>query len=364
MIPVLDLHAQDRPALRAIRKAVRETIDRNEFVQSEATSRFERAFSKWLGVKEVVGVNSGTAALFLAMKAMGVGAGDEVITTPFTFIATLEAVLQTGAKPVLADIDPDTFCISPAAVERAIGPHTKIILPVHLYGQPADMDRLGALARQSGARILEDAAQSAGAAWGGRKAGTLGWAAAFSFYPSKNLGAYGDAGAVATNDLDLASRLRKLRNHGRSDKYLHDIEGYNERLDGIQAAVLTAKLPYLDRWVRQRRALAARYESALAGANIAMPKVQPKAAHAYHLLVIRAANRDQIQAKLRKSGIETAVHYPLPLHLQPCFAHLGYRPGDFPESERAAREVLALPLYPGMSKTQQTRVIRTLRKIT
>lgn len=364
MIPVLDLNAQDRPARKAIWKAIKEVIERNEFVQAPIVGKFEQAFAKWLGKKEVVGVNSGTAALFLALKAMGVGQGDEVITTPFTFIATLEAVIYSGAKPVLVDIEPDTFCISPSGIERVISSKTKVILPVHLYGHPANMDKIMAIARQAGAQVLEDAAQAHGASWKGQKVGTFGVASAFSFYPGKNLGAYGDGGAVVTDDLELANRLRLLRNHGRHTKYVHEVEGYNERLDGLQAGILLAKLPHLDKWVRQRQALAARYDKALKDkAAIVFPKVRPQAGHAYHLYVIRTKDREKIQARLSEAGVATAVHYPVPLHLQPCFAYLGYKNGNFPESERAAREVLSLPLYPGLTAQQQNQVIKELHKI-
>lgn len=364
MIPVLDLNTQDRPARKAIWKAVKYVIEHNEFVQSPIVGKFEQAFAKWLGKKEVVGVNSGTAALFLALKAMGVGPGDEVITTPFTFIATLEAVIYSGAKPVLVDIEPETFCISPSAIEQAITSRTKIILPVHLYGHPANMDQISSIARRSGARVLEDAAQAHGAVWNGHKVGTFGAASAFSFYPGKNLGAYGDGGAVVTDDLELANRLRLLRNHGRHTKYVHEIEGYNERLDGIQAGILLAKLPHLDRWVRQRQALAVRYGKALKGKpGIVVPTVQTQAKHAFHLYVIRAKAREKIQARLAEAQIATAVHYPVPLHLQPCFSYLRYKNGSFPESERAAREVLSLPLYPGLTVQQQNRVIKELLKI-
>ncbi|OGH56355.1 MAG: hypothetical protein A3G34_13335 [Candidatus Lindowbacteria bacterium RIFCSPLOWO2_12_FULL_62_27] len=362
-IPVLDLKKQDRPARPAILRAIRRVLDRQEYVQSAATERFERAFGRWLGVREVVGVNSGTAALYLALKAMGVGQGDEVITTPFSFTATLEAIVHAGARPVLVDIDPATFCISPAGVDRALTRRTKVILPVHLYGHPADMDRLGAMARKGKVQILEDAAQAHGATWNGRKAGTFGRAAAFSFYPSKNLGAYGDAGAVVTDDPDLAERLRKLRNHGRTARYAHDLVGYNERLDGVQAAVLLAKLPFLNRWVRQRRSQAHRYDLALKNLRMILPKVHTKARHAYHLYVIRVRNRDSVAAALRSHGIDSAVHYPVPLHLQPCFKKLGYRRGDFPESELAAQSVLSLPLYPGLPKSHQARVVQVLSKL-
>ncbi|MBI4179924.1 DegT/DnrJ/EryC1/StrS family aminotransferase [bacterium] len=368
MIPVMDLNAQDRPAKKAILRGIRGVIDRNEFVQAPIGQKFEAAFGKWLGQDHVVGVNSGTAALFLALKAMGVGPGDEVITTPFTFIATLESILYAGAKPVLADIESDTFCISPAAVERAVTARTKVILPVHLYGHPADLTRLDAVARKAGAKILEDTAQAHGATWNGRKVGTYGAASAFSFYPGKNLGAYGDAGAVATASPEIAERVRLYRNHGRHSKYQHEVEGYNERLDGIQAAVLLAKLPYLDRWVKARRSQALRYNKALGIASvrskgIEVPPVRPEAGHAYHLYVIRAKEREKVAGQLKAVGVSTAVHYPIPLHLQPCYKHLGHHAGDFPESERAAKEVLSLPLYPGMTKSQQDRVIRAVKNL-
>ncbi len=366
-IPVLDLNAQDRPARKAIFKAVREAILQNAFVLAPVVGQFEQAFAKWVGRKESVGVNSGTAALFLALKAMGVGPGDEVITTPFTFIATLEAVTDTGAKPVLVDIDPGTFCISPAAIQRAITPRTRVILPVHLYGHPADMDQVSALAQKSGAKILEDAAQAHGASWGGKKVGTFGVAAAFSFYPGKNLGAYGDAGAVVTDDLEMVNRLKLLRNHGRHTKYVHEIEGFNERMDGIQAAVLLAKLPFLDRWVRQRQSLAEKYSRAfrcdeLNKAGVTAPFVHPKAKHAFHLYVLRVKERERFQTRLKELGVDSAVHYPLPLHLQPCFSRLAFKKGDFQESEQAAEEVLSIPLYPGMTKTQHEKVIRAVFK--
>lgn len=363
MIQVLDLNAQDRPAKKAIWKAIRYAVDHNEFVQSPVIGRFEQAFSKWVGRKEVIGVNSGTAALFIALKAMGIGKGDEVITTPFTFIATVEAIVYVGAKPVLVDIEPDSFCISPAAVERVITSRTKAILPVHLYGHPADMDRFMEISRKTGAKILEDAAQAHGAMWDGKKVGTFGHAAAFSFYPGKNLGAYGDAGAVVTDDPDIAHKVRLLRNHGRLAKYVHDMEGYNERLDGIQASILLAKLDFLDRWVKERQKLAARYDKFLSKARIAVPPVKPKAKHAYHLYVIRVKEREKVQAQLKEAGIGTAVHYPVPLHLQPCYSYLGYKQGDFPEAERAAKEVLSLPLYPGLTKPEQDKVIKEVSKI-
>lgn len=367
-IPVMDLSAQDKPARKAIVKAILGVIERNEFIQPPILGAFEQAFGKWLGRKEVVGVNSGTAALFLALKAMGVGPGDEVITTPFTFIATMESIIYAGAKPVLADIEPGTFCIAPAAIRKAITAKTKVVIPVHLYGHPADMDEIMKISSDTGVKILEDSAQAHGATWRGRKVGTFGHAAAFSFFPGKNLGAYGDAGGVVTDDPELAGRVRLLRNHGRHTKYLHEVEGYNERLDGMQAAVLLAKLPHLDRWIKQRQGMAKTYDrslKSLSGAKFGMvtPPVRSEARHAYHLYVLRVKERERMQKLLGETGVSTAVHYPMPLHLQPCFAYLGYKKGDFPESERAAQEVLSIPLFPGMTNPQQKRVINALFNI-
>lgn len=367
-IPGMDLDAQDQPAKKAIQKAVLDVIKKKDFIHSKVAVEFEVAFAKWVGRKEVVGCNSGTAALFLALEAMGIGPGDEVITTPFTFIATTEAIIYAGAKPVLVDIDPRTFCIDPKAVERAITSKTKAILPVHLYGHPADMDALGTLAQKAGLKILEDAAQSHGAVWSGRKVGSFGDAAAFSFFPGKNLGAYGDAGGVATDDPNIVKKLKMLRNHGSHVKYVHEVEGYNERLDGIQAAVLFAKLPFLDGWIKQRQAIAARYDKKLNIASvrrqgITTPFVHPNAKHAYHLYVIRAKDRPRIQKILTENGIATAIHYPTPLHLQPCYSYLGYKKGDFPEAELASQEVLSLPLFPGMKSVQIEKVIRTILNI-
>ena len=367
-IPVMDLTAQDRPAGKAILKAIQQVIKQKAFINPPILGQFEQAFAKWVGRKEFVGVNSGTAALFLALKAMGIGPGDEVITTPFTFIATLESIIYAGAKPVMADIDPDTFCLSPVAVRKALTSRTRAIIPVHLYGHPCDMDEFMAISREANVKILEDVAQAHGATWRGRKVGVFGHAAAFSFYPGKNLGAYGDAGGVATDDPGIAERLRILRNHGHHQKYIHDVEGYNERLDGMQAAVLLAKLPHLDLWIKQRQAIAKDYNRALKSLSdqkigIRIPPVRPETTHAYHLYVLRIKDRERISKSLTEAGISTAVHYPIPLHLQPCFAYLGYRRGDFPESERAAQEVLSIPLYPGMTKSQEKRVINTIINI-
>jgi dTDP-4-amino-4,6-dideoxygalactose transaminase len=286
-----------------------------------------------------------------------------VITSAHTFIATAEAISAVGARPVFVDIDPCTYNLDPAALAAAITPATRAIMPVHIYGQPAPMDAIVALARPRGIPVVEDAAQAHGATWNGVRAGALGDAACFSFYPGKNLGAYGDAGAVTTNDATIAERVRLLRNHGRHSKYLHEVKGYGERLDTLQAAVLAAKLPYLDDWTAARRRLAARYGELLAGCDaITLPQVAPQASPAWHLYVVRTAQRDALLAHLSANGIGAGVHYPVPLHLQPAYADLGYRRGDLPVTELVADSCLSLPLYPEMTEEQQARVAEVVRK--
>jgi dTDP-4-amino-4,6-dideoxygalactose transaminase len=317
---------------------------------------FEEAFAAWCQARFAVGISSGTAAIELTLRALGVGPGDEVITTPFTFIATGEAISATGATPVFADIDPATYNLDPAAVEAALTARTRALLPVHLYGQPADMAALAAIAQRRGLALLEDAAQAHGAEIAGRRAGSLGHAACFSFYPGKNLGCYGDGGAVTTDDEALAGRLRKLRDHGRSSKYVHDELGYGHRLDALQAAILAAKLPHLDAANAARRRLAARYRQLLAGADLVLPYVPEGVTPAWHLYVVRTARRDALLASLRAEGIEAGIHYPLPLHLQPAYRSLGLGAGSFPVAEAAAQQVLSLPLFPEMTDEQQERV--------
>lgn len=361
-IPLVDLRAQYLALQADIDAAIARVINNTSFIMGPEVSRFEEAFAHYCDVQYAVGVGSGTAALELTLRAMGVGPNHEVITTPFTFIATAEAISQVGAKPVFADIDPHTYNLDPAAVQAALTARTKAIIPVHLYGQPADMNALLALARCHDLIVIEDAAQAHGADHGGRRVGSLGDAACFSFYPGKNLGCYGDGGAVVTGNGNLANRIAKLRDHGRSSKYVHDELGFGHRLDGLQAAILEAKLPHLDAANQARRRLARRYDALLADTDLALP-YEPEHVHGvFHLYVVRTPKRDEVLRRLRVHGIGAGVHYPLPLHLQPAYASLGLDPGSFPVAEAAAREVLSLPLYPEMSEAQQDRVVAALKE--
>jgi dTDP-4-amino-4,6-dideoxygalactose transaminase len=361
-IPLVDLKAQ-YAALRAdIDAAIARVIANSSFIMGPEVRAFEEAFAAWCQARYAAGVSSGTAAIELTLRALGVGPGDEVITTPFTFIATAEAISATGATPVFADIDPATYNLDPAAVEAAITPATRALLPVHLYGQPADMAALTAIAQRRGLALIEDAAQAHGAEIDSRRVGSLGHAACFSFYPGKNLGAYGDGGAVTTDDEALAGRLRKLRDHGRVSKYVHDELGYGHRLDALQAAILGAKLPHLDAANAARRRLAARYNKLLANADLILPFVPEGVAPVWHLYVVRTPRRDDVLASLKTQGIEAGIHYPLPLHLQPAYRSLGLGPGSFPVAEAVALQVLSLPLFPEMMDEQQEQVAAALVK--
>ena len=359
-IPLVDLHAQYTNIRADIDRAIQTIIDTSSFVMGPAVRQFEGAFAAFCGVTHCVGVSNGTAALELALRALGIGPGAEVITAAHTFIATAEAISNVGAKPVFVDIDPETYTITPAAVAAAITPATRALLPVHIYGQPADMTGLNALAKQHSLAVIEDAAQAHGATWQGQRAGSLADMACFSFYPGKNLGAYGDAGAVTTNNDGLAESVRLLRNHGRRSKYVHDIVGTNERIDTLQAAILAAKLPYLSEWTSRRQALAARYNELLADAEVVLPTVAAGVTSAWHLYVIRTPQRDQLLQFLKEHGVEGGIHYPVPLHLQPAYAHLGYQRGDLPVTEVVADTCLSLPLYPEMTTAQQDHVVELI----
>ncbi len=313
-------------------------------------------------MQHAVGVDSGTSALELALRAFGIGPGDEVITAANTFIATTLAISYVGAKPVLADVDPETHNVDIACVRDAITPRTKAIIPVHLYGQPADMDPLLALAREHGLIVIEDACQAHGARYKGKRVGSLGNAAAFSFYPAKNLGAYGDGGAVVTNDPKVDERLRMLRNYGSREKYVHEMKGYNRRLDTLHAAVLHAKLKYLDQWNEARRAHAARYEQLLAGSGVVTPQVPSYAEPIWHLYVIRSQQRDALRKHLSNRGIATGIHYPIPIHEQEAYRELGYKPGQFPVTEREAQEVLSLPMYAELTDAQIQKVADAIKE--
>ena len=342
--------------------AVGRVLHSGWFILGRELERFELAFAAYLGVKHCVGCASGTEAIALALMAAGIGPGDEVITVAHTAVPTISAISMTGAWPVFVDIRADTCLMDVALVEAAITPRTAAILPVHLYGQCVDMDPLLDLARRHGIPVIEDCAQAGGATYRGRKAGSMGLMAAFSFYPSKNLGCYGDGGAVTTDDSALAEKLRMLRNYGQRQRYYHEIVGINSRLDEMQAAILAAKLPHLDAWNRRRREIAAQYTAGLAGLPVQTPVEAPGGEHVYHLYVIQAAGRDRLQAHLAESGVQTLIHYPVPAHLQPAYAGLGHARGALPVTERVADVILSLPMYPQLTDAEVAAVVAAIRR--
>ena len=352
MIPFVDLKAQYGSIKPEIDAAIARVFETGQFVLGDEVAAFEKEFAAACGVKHGVAVSSGTAALQLALIAAGVGSGDEVITVPFTFVATAAAILYTGARPVFVDVDPRSFTMDPALVEAAITPRTKAIMPVHLYGQPADMDPIRDIAVRRGLMVIEDAAQAHAARYKGRPVGSLGDLACFSFYPSKNLGAYGEGGLVTTDRADFAEQLRLLRNWGERTKYQHVVAAFNARMQGLQGAVLRVKLRHLEDWTERRRRHAARYNTLLKDSGLGLPAEMPYARHVYHLYTVRVHERAAVRASLEAAGIQTGLHYPAPVHLQPAYADLGYRAGRFPVSERAANEVLSLPMYPELSDAQ------------
>jgi dTDP-4-amino-4,6-dideoxygalactose transaminase len=371
---MLDLRRQYETIKAEIHAAIEQVLATQHFIGGPELENFERESAQYLGTRHSVGCASGTDALWLALHSSGVAQDSAVITTPFSFFASVSSIVRCGATPVLADIDPATLNLDPAAVDaslRRASVSVRAILPVHLFGQCVNMDKFDQIATKHGLSIVEDAAQAFGAKWKDRKAGTFGKAAAFSFYPTKNLSAFGDGGCVATNDDEVAQHVRSLRNHGSRERYYHEEIGINSRLDAIQAAVLRVKLQHLDQWNQQRRILACRYHGLLAASGlvrsesrnieaqtpIALLATAPEAYHTYHQYVIRVFRRDELRSFLTQQGIGSEIYYPLPLHLQPCFAYLGYNAGDFPEAERAAREVLALPMFPELQEDEQQRVV-------
>jgi dTDP-4-amino-4,6-dideoxygalactose transaminase len=360
-IPMVDLQAQYRDLQSEIDEAVQGVVRSGQFVLGPAVEGFEREVAAYCGARHAVAVASGTDALHLALRAAGVGPGAEVITTPFTFIATAGAISQTGARPVFVDIDSGTFNIDPARVEAVVNVRTRAVLPVHLYGQPADLAPIRELCRRRGLALIEDCAQSFGAEYGGRKSGVYGDMGCFSFYPSKNLGAYGDGGMVVTDDDAAAERVRRLRDHGRVTGYRHAMIGYNSRLDELQAAVLRVKLRRLDEYNRRRRENAHRYGARLADAGVVSPVEDGKGLHVYHQYTVRAANRDVIRGALSAAGIASAVYYPVPLHRQEVYAADNAR-ASFPAAEAAAEQVLSLPMYPELTDEQIEEVARVVRQ--
>ncbi len=373
-IPMLDLSRQYASIREDILAAVTRACDSQRYILGDDAIAFEREFAGLCGTADAVGCASGTDGLWLALAAAGIGPGDSVITTPFSFFATASSILRAGAKPVFVDVDPETLNIDPAQVEGHLKrtPHTaRALMPVHLYGQCADMDTLGRVTAEFKLRMVEDAAQAVGATWNGKPAGSLSLAAAFSFYPTKNLSAFGDAGAVTTSDANLAERMRSLRNHGSKQRYYHDEVGANSRLDSIQAAVLRVKMPHLANWNNARRDRAQLYDQLLntagltkIGSGTAAPvrllKTLSGAHHIYHQYVIRVQDRDKLRAFLSERGIGAEIYYPIPLHLQTCFAYLGYTPGSLPEAERASLDVLALPMFPELQEDEQRLVVESI----
>ena len=352
MIPLVDLQAQYRSIKPDIDAAVQRVLDSAQFALGPEVAAFERQFARYCATDHAIGVNTGTSALHLAMLALGIGPGDEVITVPFTFVATIAAIEYAGAKPVFVDVDPVFYTMDPARLEAAITPRTKAIIPVHLYGQPADMDPILEVAGRRGLAVIEDACQSHGAEYHGRRCGSMGVLGCFSFYPGKNLGAYGEGGAVVTRSAELAARMRLLRSWGEEVRYTHTHRGFNYRMDGIQGAILDVKLRHLEAWTEARRSHAATYARCLADTGVIVPRVRDGSRHVYHVYAVRTPQRDAVRAKLTAAGVQTGIHYPIPLHLQPAYRDLGYGPGDFPVSEALAATVLSLPMFPELTEPQ------------
>jgi dTDP-4-amino-4,6-dideoxygalactose transaminase len=357
-IPFLDLKSHHAALRVELDRAIKEVIDSGAFAGGPFVEKFERDFAAYCGSRYAIGVGSGTEALWLSLLACGVGPGDEVITVANTFMATAETITYCGARPVFVDVNETTYTMDPAGLEEAHGPRTKAIIPVHLFGQPADMDPILEFARKHNLFVIEDAAQAHGAKYKGRTAGTLGDAGCFSFYPSKNLGALGEAGAIITNDAELQEKLRILRDHGQVRKYHHEVIGWNCRMDGIQAAVLSVKLPYLESGNSLRRTHALQYNRAFDGlGEVVTPFEASYARHVYHVYAIRVEERDEVTRFLKERAIQCAVHYPVPIHLQKAYQHLGYVTGSLPISERIAREFISLPMFPELTEAQINMVV-------
>jgi dTDP-4-amino-4,6-dideoxygalactose transaminase len=356
VIPFVDLKAQYAAIKPEVNAAIQGILDSCAFTLGSEVASFDQEFATYCQTQHGIGVNSGTSALHLALLAAGVGRGDEVITVPFTFMATVSAIDYTGAKPVFVDIDPKTFTMDPAKLEAAISPKTKAIIPVHLYGQPADMDPIMEIAKRRGLIVIEDACQAHGATYKGKRVGSVGDMGCFSFYPGKNLGAYGEGGSVVTNNADYAKTIRMLRDWGAERKYHHVLKGYNYRLEGIQGAVLRVKLRHLEKWTEARRAAAAKYNELLKPTGVPTPFEAPYARHVYHIYAVRTTQREKWMSALQAKGIHTGIHYPTPVHLLPAFSDLGHKPGSFPHSETAANETMSLPMFPELTSAQVAEV--------
>lgn len=359
-VPLLDLKAQYTTIKDEILAAVSGVLESQRCIGGPKVTELEEKVAAISNCKFAVGASSGTDAILNSLMSLDIGAGDEVITTPFTFFATVGCIARTGAKPVFVDIDPETFNINAKLIESAVTERTKAIMPVHLFGQIADMDPIMEVANKYNLAVIEDAAQSITGTYKGKKAGSVGTVGCFSFFPSKNLGGAGDGGMIVTNDEDLYNRLKIMRNHGANPKYYHKFVGGNFRLDPIQAAVLLVKLPHLEDWSKARRRNAAFYDDKFAGTVVKTPYINPDCVSIYNQYVIRVPKRDELVAHLKEKGIGSAIYYPVPMHLQECFAHLGYKQGDFPEAEKAAREVLAIPIYPELTEEMKEHVADTI----
>lgn len=361
-VPYLDLKAQYRGIKNEIDAAISNVLESSQFVLGNEVAQFEQEFAAYCGGSECIALNSGTSALHLALLAADIGPGDEVITVSFTFVASVAAILYAGATPVLVDIEPRSFTMDPGAIEKSITPSTKAIMPIHLYGQTADMDPILEIARRHNLVVIEDAAQAHGAKYKGRPAGTIGDIGCFSFYPTKNLGAYGEGGAVTTSNPEYAKKVRMLRDWGQDRKYHHVLRGFNYRMEGLQGAILRVKLGHLESWTQRRRTVAQTYNGLLANFDIQLPVEMPWAEHVYHLYTIRAHDRDDLQKTLLNEGIQTAIHYVEPAHLQPAYSSCVRLAGSLAQSERAAREVLSLPMYPELSDVQVETVATAFAK--
>ena len=362
MIPFLDLKAQHRALRAELLEAAGRVIDSCQFALGNEVAAFEEEFAAYSSAKFAAGVNTGTSALHLALLAAGIGPGDEVITVSHTFMATVSSIRYAGAKPVFVDVDPKSFTMDPKLIERAVTKHTKAIMPVHLYGQPADLDPILEIAKKHDLLVIEDACQAHGAEYKGRRVGSIGHMAAFSFYPGKNLGACGEGGAFVTNDPEYIKKVRMLRDWGQEKRYHHVLEGYNYRMDNIQGAFLRIKLKHLPAWTEARRAHAALYRELWAGSAVRFPAELPYAKHVYHLYALAASNRDALHKILGDKGIATGFHYPIPVHLQPCFAHLGYKAGDLPHTEKAAAEEISLPMFPELTDAQIREIVAATKE--
>ncbi len=360
-IPLLDLQAQYLSIKDEINEAIQNVLNSSVYILGPEMKTLEKEIAAFCGTKEAVAVANGTDALVLTLKAFGIGPGDEVITTPFTFFASAETIAQVGATPVFVDIDPVTLNMDITQLEGKITSKTKAIIPVHIFGQMVDVEKIMEIAARHDLKVIEDAAQAIGAEYRGKKAGSIGHASTFSFFPTKNLGAYGDAGMIVTDDADLASQLRILRFHGTKIKYYHDEIGYNSRLDELQAAILRVKLRYLPVWNEARRKKAKLYDQLLADAAVQIPGRDPQALPVYHLYVLRTEERSALMERLKAGGVANAIYYPLPLHLQKAFRNLGYKVGDFPVSEKACEQALAIPCYPELSLEQQQEIAALIR---